>query len=212
MGSEMCIRDSNEGVGDTIIYYDKDGILELRSNAVYTSEEEVMKAPVIRYNKNTDEYQTLGRADIDTDKSRIKANDITSEADGGTRLKGNVEIYDKESDARVFGQEALKLESVTKIFDPGEEQPLLNYRMTSDSLLLRSDSLILSEQYADTDSSFQDLSAVKDVKWKNGTTLGKCGFFKFDQKDSLIVMTDNPILWSDSTPVSYTHLTLPTKA
>ena len=193
---------NNEGIGDTIIYYDKDGILELRSDAVYTSAEEVMRAPVIRYNKNTDEYQTLGRANIDTEQSKIEANDITSEAGGGSRLKGNVEIYDKQSDATVYGQEALKLESITKIFDPGEEQPLLNYRMTSDSLLLRSDSLILSEQYAGTDSSFQDLSAVKNVKWRNGSTLGKCGYFKFDQKDSLIVMTDNPILWSDSTQLT----------
>lgn len=200
--SPRLFDNENEGLGDTIVYYDKEGILELRSNAVYTSEEEVMKAPVIRYNKNTDEYQTLGRANIDTDKSRIKANDITSIADGGTRLKGNVEIYDKESDATVLGQEALKLESVTKIYDPGEEQPLLNYRMTSDSLLLRSDSLILSEQYVDTDSSYQDLRAVKDVKWKNGSTLGKCGYFKFDQKDSLIVMTGDPIIWSDSTQLT----------
>ncbi len=192
----------NEGVGDTIVYYDQDDILELRSNAVYTSEEEVMKAPVIRYNKKTDEYQTLGRANIDTKKSRIKANDITSEADGGTRLKGSVEIYDKESDATVSGQEAIKYESITKIYNPHKGQPLLNYRMSSDSLLLRSDSLLFIEKYADTDSSYQDLSAVNNVKWKNGSTLGKSGYFKFNQKDSLIVMTDNPILWSDSTQLT----------
>ncbi len=194
--------DDNIGIADTIVYYDNEGVLELRSNANYTSPDEVLKAPVIRYDKETDSYNTFGRARIETKNSKIEADDITSEDNGGTRLKGKVEIYDKESEITINSEEAVELDGVTKMYHPGKGQPLLTYELSSDSLLLRSDSLIITEMYADTDSTSQELTAVNKVKWKNGTTLGKSNKFLFYQQDSVIIMTDNPILWSDSTQLS----------
>lgn len=130
--------------GDTIIFYDEEGLIELRSNASYVSKSEDMSAPLIRYNKNTETYSTVGRAKVISGENIIQANEITSEEDEVTRLLGDVSILDIESDISIISDEGIKTAHETKLFSK-VGQPLLTYNMSSSSLKLRADTLFSTE-------------------------------------------------------------------
>ena len=71
---------------------------------------------------------------------------------------------------------------------------------------LTSDSLSVSDSISDvTEMSTQtreELVAINNVILRNGDTYGKSRGFNFNQQDSIITLTGDPILWSDSTQLT----------
>lgn len=195
---------SGTAAGDTIIFFSEEDVIEIRGNATYKSDEELLRAPIIRYNMNTKEYSTLGRAKVVNDQTDIEANDIRSESDGSTRLEGDVVIVDKESGVKIESQSAIKNGDITKMFSSKGERPKLAYELSSDTLLLRADTLITQQEPFTADSSIAHtpFSAKGRVNWKSGSTYSSAGHFIFNQDDSLITLTNSPIIWSGDTQLT----------
>ena len=187
--------------GDTIRYFKNDGYLDIISRAVYRSSTEVLKAPLIRYIEATERYETLGRAIVDTDDNYVEADNIASGDKGSTRLKGNIKLVDKESGITIFGDDGIKSDTEMKVYNSVYGQPMLLYPMSSDTLLLKADSLY-SIEASEEDSIPPSFSAQNTVRWKNGETSGASRDFIFDQQDSIITMTGDPVIWSDKTQLS----------
>lgn len=197
----MITDSSGIATGDTITYYQLDELVEIRGNARYQSDQEVTIAPILRYNLKTESYETLGRSVVTSKKNVIEADTISRLTSQTTFLKGGVSIRDIDNKVRIKSDQALKKEAITKLFSD-IQQPLLNYHLTSDSLLLMADTLISIDIYPDTDSSYQDLKAIRKVALKNGNTYGAAQHMVFNRVDSIIILTEYPVLWSDSTQLS----------
>ena len=188
--------------GDTIIYYDDRGILEIKNRAEYTSEDGQIKAPLIIYDKSKKEYSTVGRAQVDTEENLIDADEISGTESGSTLLRGKVKIRNKESQVVIVSDEALQKENQTKVYSVSNSQPLLSYPLEGDSLFLKADTLINQKVQLDSNQESSMLIAKLGVKLKNKNTYGTSRDFVFDQQDSVITMWGAPILWSDSTQLT----------
>jgi len=159
------------GTGDTIRYFKNEGYLDLISRAVYRSSTEILKAPLIRYIEASESYETLGRAIVDTDDSYVEADSLRSGEEGSIRLNGNIKMIDKESGITIFGDDGIKNDEEMKVYNSVHGQPLLLYPLSSDTLLLKSDTLYNVEQNEE-DSIPASFSAYGKVKWKNNETTG----------------------------------------
>lgn len=193
--------DDGVATSDTIRYFKNDGYLDLISRAVYRSSTEVLKAPLIRYIEASETYETLGRAIVDTDDSYVEADSLRSGEGGSTRLKGNIKLIDKESGITIYGDDGIKSDAEMKVYNSVFGQPMLLYPMNSDTLLLKSDTLYNVEENKE-DSIPPSFSAYGAVKWKNNETTGSSRDFIFNQEDSIITMTGDPVIWSDDTQLS----------
>ncbi len=194
--------DEGIGRGDTIVYFDQGGQLEIRTNASYTTASENLNAPIILYDKDSGKYTTKGRARIVEGENSVEADSISGDEAVGTILIGQVVINDYEKGVKILSESAIKKDDDTKVFGV-LEQPLLTYRMKDDSLLLRADTLHSSTvNSAASDTSVQLLFAHKRVRLRSGSTSGVSDQFEFNQVDSVICLWGNPVLWSDSIQLS----------
>ncbi len=187
--------------GDTIRYFKNDGYLDIISRAVYRSSTQVLKAPLIRYIEAYKSYETLGRAIVDTEESYVEADSLKSGDGGSTLLKGNLKLIDKESGITIYGDDGIKSHTEMKVYNSVFGQPLLLYPLSSDTLLLKADTLYNIEQNEE-DSIPPSFSALGLVQWKNAATIGASRDFEFNQQDSIITMTGDPVIWSDDTQLS----------
>ncbi|MFT4565179.1 MAG: lipopolysaccharide export system protein LptA [Saprospiraceae bacterium] len=189
--------------GDTIIYYSKKRYVDLNGNATYHGTKESIQAPRIRYQLDTEQYATLGRAKVINDQNKIEADEITSDSTNTTYLNGAVSIIDYEEGIELISDRAIKKDSSMKVFSEGsEEQPLMIYNMQDDSLYLKADTLQMLKYYEGTDSMMQTYQAINEVQFMKSEVFGRSNNFSYQKSDSLIIMSNAPVLWSDSIQMS----------
>ncbi len=186
---------------DTIIYYKKEEMVDLIGHAVYKGSDDQVAAPFIRYFLETEEYQTEGRANIESGTTQIKANEISSREDGASILSGVVNIKDVADGTTIRSDHAIMKDSIMKVYSD-HVQAEMDYAMAEDTLFLRADTLKSIESFQDTDSSQQVYHAIDDVSLITGDVSGRSGYFKYNKRDSVIIMTEDPVLWSDSVQLS----------
>jgi len=138
----QIIDNERYAAADSIVFLDQEGLIELRSEAFYRSEEESLNAPLIIYDKVTNTYATKGRSKVKTDSRNIEANEIINESDDMTRLNGDVMIKNEDGSMQIEGQIAEKGSEKTKMFSTTGLQPLLTYYLEHDNLYLKADTLI----------------------------------------------------------------------
>ena len=197
----VITNESGRASGDTIIYFQARELVEIRQDAVYESEEDLIVAPILKYFMETELWETEGRSTVSSENNIIEADTITSVDPATTRLSGLVSITDIEDKVRIRADGAIRRDSITKLF-ASKRQPLLNYQLTADSLMLLADTLISFESNSPEDSIKQDLWAIQKVALKSGNTYGVAQHLRFNQEDSVIILTNQPVLWSDSTQLS----------
>lgn len=186
---------------DTIIYYSKDKYIDLIGHASYQNESESLTAPIIRYGLATQQFESLGRARVVNDQNQIEANQIKEDSSHTTHLHGNVSILDISQGITLLSDHAIKTAQTMKAFSEGD-QPLMIYAMDQDSLYLKGDTLEMVHLHEGTDSMIQYYLASQHVQLLKGNVRGKAQKFVYNKVDSIITMSQSPVLWSDSLQLS----------
>ncbi len=196
------IRDPDgNAVGDTIIYHTKGKYVDLIGNAQFITDKEDISAPRIRYHTDTEQYQSFGRASVAADQQLIEADQMHSDSLGMTFLSGNFTFDDPQEGVAIKADAATKKDSVMTAYII-DRQVHMRYLLNRDSLLLMADTLRQIELETNTDSMSQMLIALEDVQLLQGKIVGRSQVFIYSKIDSVITMTDNPVLWSDSIQLS----------
>jgi len=195
-------EENGSAQGDTIIYYSKERYVDLNGNAEYHGGQESIQAPRIRYHLDTEQYSTIGRSQVVNDQNKIEADEITSDSTNTTFLNGAVSIIDYEEGINLKSDHAIKKENSMKAFSEGENQPLMVYTMKDDSLYIKADTLQMTKNYEDTDSMTQVYKAIKAVQFMKSDVFGRANNFEYKKSDSIIIMSQSPVLWSDSLQMS----------
>jgi len=195
-------EDDGTARGDTIIYYSNERYVDLNGNATYHGSKESIQAPRIRYHLDTEQYATLGRSKVINDQNKIEADEITSDSTNTTYLNGAVSIIDYEEGLNLTSDYAIKKENSMKAFSEDEHQPLMIYSMKDDSLYIKADTLMMTENYEGTDSMSQVYNAITAVQFMKSDVYGRANNFIYQKTDSLIIMSQSPVLWSDSLQMS----------
>jgi len=197
----VALVPDGKATADTIIYYKNEEVVELIGNAKFRGEENSVEAPFIRYDLKTEEYSTEGRANVVSGDNIIKADDISSGPDGGSVLTGHVDIQDLEAGTIIRSDNAIMQDSIMKVYSEGK-QAEMDYIMSEDTLYLKADTLMSIESYPQTDSASQVYYAVDKVSLITKDVSGRSGYFTYSKSDSIIIMTDDPVLWADSVQLS----------
>lgn len=74
--------------------------------------------------------------------------------------------------------------------------------MQEDSLYLKADTLEMLKYFEGTDSMSQIYHAIEDVQFMKSNVFGRANNFIYKKSDSLIIMSNSPVLWSDSLQMS----------
>jgi lipopolysaccharide export system protein LptA len=189
---------------DTIIRDDKNKITTLKGNAVYKSEKQTAQGELLIYNDETESFISVGRSKIvDGAMTIISDNTNYSGQTGKGYAKGNVEFIDTSSNMILHAA-------------------YLDFDNDNDYMLTFGDSTIRVELifYSETDSTYMSADTLEvnrfiiendTIKytraWNNVRIYNKSYQAKADSmmqfhSDSLFVLYNDPILWSDDTQIS----------
>lgn len=186
--------------GDTIVYRSDIDLIEIRSNATYASAERNISSDIIYYNNRTGTYETKGRSVVNSKSSLLKANEIKNLDDGVTLASGNVILKDTTNHSTIIcdGIKSIDSTNISYAYNVSAGQPLLIYELSSaDTLLLLGDTLV--SQKMDSSDLFW---AYHDIKLQKQNITGIADSLSFNSTDSVFVLYNDPILWSDSTQLS----------
>lgn len=186
--------------GDTIVYRSDLDLVEIRGNATYTSIDRHISSDVIYYNNRTGTYETKGRSVVNNKSSLLKANEIKNLDDGVTLASGNVILKDTTNHSTIVcdGIKSIDSTNTSYAYNRSTGQPLLIYELSSmDTLLLLGDTLV--SQRMDSSDLFW---AYHDIKLQKENITGIADSLSFNSSDSVFVLYNDPILWSDSTQLS----------
>ncbi len=190
-------EDGSVAQGDTIIYDGHKEILTLIGDANYLSEDQNVDADEIIYNLQDETYQTKGKSQVSDDGATIEADTILKANDGNTEAFGSVTLRDTSAGSTIICDRVISSEQQNKAFSM-DGQPLLIYELgEGDSLRLLADTLVSIT--IDTGDIF---IAQDDVSLQIGDITGRANSLVYYKSDSIFVLYDNPILWSDSTQLT----------
>ncbi len=185
--------------GDSILYNSNSKMLDLLGNASYVDDAQDISSDVISYDQATGTYTTKGRSKVYQDETFIEAEEIFKEVTGEIIAAGAVLIRDTIARSTILCDRVLRVDStgLSKAFGLFR-QPYVIYELESnDSLILKADTLL-----SFTQDSIDLFSAYHNVSFVKGDVVGRADSITFNSADSIFVLYDNPILWSDSTQLS----------
>lgn len=193
--------DESTAKGDTIIYNAATEELYLKGNASYVSDDNDIAAQEIYYNKRTGVYETKGDAIMSEGDLSIQAEDVSSPEEGVSVATGGVELRDTAVGVTIWTDTltSYSTDSLSLAYaEDGAAQPLMVYEMSQgDSLYLLSDTLAL-RRYASSD----ELNGDNHVQLMTGDVTGLAEQLQYHTADSVITLTERPVLWTDSTQLS----------
>ena len=226
------IKGETKAVADQIFYEGEQGDIILEGNAQYFEGEKEATAVKIVYNENTettfltgDAYYKDGVKEVSSDaivydgisgsvttngKTEINEDDTKLIADGIEyndsldlgHAYGNVIWEDTVKNLRIICDDMFYSDSDNYVKDFGtDKRPLLQSMMMGDTLYLVADTLV-STSITDSIGTKDIFNAYHHVKIFKEGLQAVCDSLSYHVSDSLFVLYDDPILWSDSTQMT----------
>lgn len=190
--------------GDTIIYNELTEDTEIRGNAEYKDAERSMVGQVLKFNAETEAFSSQGRATIVDSTTSITAQNIDFDQESGLgNAKGDVIVVDTASNTTmrsenmIFSQET----NFSKAYNDDGSKAWLYTVLEEDSLFLRADTLLTTE-YVDSTSETNLLQGYYNVRMFKSNLQAKCDSILFNTTDSMLVLFDDPVMWTDSSQFS----------
>jgi lipopolysaccharide export system protein LptA len=189
--------------GDTIVFFQRSGDLHVIGNADYRSSEEHLQAHIIRYNEELETFETEGRSSVWDESMHMLADNISRDTSGLILATGNIIVVDTSSDITILSDfcEIQDSSEIVKAYG-NRMEPLLIYEMNDDTLYLIADTLV-SFRALNQDSAYSDyFNAFFNVRFIKSDMSGMADSLHFNGADSLFILYDHPVLWSDSVQMS----------
>lgn len=198
----------NISSADTIIHNTKLEESTLIGNAIFEGKSQKATGNKIIYSHKSESMKAIGRSTIDDSPMQITADNTEySKKSGKGYASGNVVFVDTTSNIII---------NSTKMFLEKENDYMLAYGDSTARLLmmfidktdttyLSSDTLLSSNIIIKIDSLTNDtikfLKAYNNVKIYNNDYQSNSDSLAYFPEDSLYVLFNNPVLWSDSTQI-----------
>ncbi|MDQ3142352.1 MAG: hypothetical protein M3Q56_08930 [Bacteroidota bacterium] len=192
------IRDSvKEARGDSIYINEKTDWVYIIGNGEYKEGNRILKGDRISFNRKSESLQVMGRTEVKEDSRITVAN--TLNYDGAKDIGiaiGNVISSDTISGFTLH-TDTLIYNKRNKRFHALGPRPYISTPFNSDTLYLAADSLY-TEQIIDKTDSFLVLRAFKNVKIWSKKLQAVCDSLYYHGKDSAFQLFYNPVMWSDT--------------
>ncbi len=192
------VRDDEGGVarGDTIFYDKHESLVTLIGDASYQSKAQNINADIIYYDQENNTYRTEGRSSASDESTDIIADRISKSKEGSTIAEGAVILTDTAAHYQIICDRVELIDSIDRAVAYSLNGPaLLRYELgRDDTLQLLADTLVSYK--LDSVSLFE---AYYDVQIMSDGVSGVCDSLLYNMTDSVILLYQYPILWSDST-------------
>jgi lipopolysaccharide export system protein LptA len=184
---------------DTIRYEENIEVTSLTGNALFIDGEKEVEGPSIRYDKVKDAFSTTGRSMISDPPKLLEADTIDYLSDAGY-ARGNVVWRDTAEQITVWCGRAnyFEADDYLKAFD---ERPLMMSIMEEDTMFMRSDTLVSALDTLSADSA-RIMLAYHRVRMFKRDLQATCDSMVYSSSDSIFILYDDPLLWSDTTQFS----------
>lgn len=202
-GNAKYFEGEKEATAVKIVYNEKDETTRLTGDAFYKDGQKEVASDVINYNGKTESVTTSGKTEIYEDDTKLIAEGIeyNDSLDLGHAF-GNVVWEDTVQNLKIYCDDMYysDTENYVKAFGT-ETRPRLESLMLGDTLFLVADTLV-SLTVTDSLGSKDIFNAYENVKVFKEDLQAVCDSLTYSASDSLFVLYDDPILWSDTTQMT----------
>jgi len=183
---------------DEMIYNEVTKEITLLGNAMFNDGETVAKGEKIVYNENTEEISIEGNTNLDSEESMISSKNLSYDDSLGVAIfTDDVEFFNKEDSVYVFSDRIEVDDKNSSFIANGETRPYMLQFIDSDSMLLSAEQLHISER-VDSLDTINMFKAYHDVRIWGEDFQARSDSLYYDSSDSIFVLFDQPIMWSDS--------------
>lgn len=187
------------GSADTILYNQKTENADLIGTASYFDGEQKVDGETIAFNKATDALKVTGDGFLSSAPYLISAADLDYKKDSMAMADGDVIWIDTSELRTVYADHVRHTDSTkyTHAYNDSLKVIVEDVNDAGDTMYIQGKSVITYEDIVDGDTSkvFSSSGDV-DIILEDASAISDSMIFL--EKDSIITLYDNPIMWSDS--------------
>lgn len=210
-GKAFIKKEDKEARAKKIVYDEELGQLNLYGNATVTGDDIQAEGEELIYSTVTNSVNAVGRSKIQRPEFNLISDQLKySDEEKYGRAKGNVIWEDSTGLKRIFTDSLEYTDQDQYARAIGiERRPLFQWIGDSgDTMYMISDTLITSQSVSEhlVDSTetvavdtFQNFKAFYNVAILKNGLRGRSDSIAFNEKDSLITLFGNPVMWMDTT-------------
>lgn len=192
-------KGTNYGESIQIVYNEETEVSVLTGEAYFVSDGRRVKADVIEHNGVDDSFSTRGKMRLDEEEQSLTANRFYSKPDSEIKVAtGEVMWTDSTENITVLSDSLFIHEENSVEAVSSEKRPLLNKVNDGDTIWL-SALLISAFETEDSLGTANTFEATEDVRLLNDDFQARSNHLKYESRDSTLTLTNNPLLWVDST-------------
>jgi len=196
---DAYVRDSvSEAKAEKISLDEKTNDIILEGDASYAEGDKYIEGELIIYNQETGDVRIGGKGKIELEKGilsgdsldYVKATDL-GKVKGDAIWRDTIDNREIESDVFFYREKDEYFKAITD-----SRRPLVKQLTDKDTLYFSADTLTSARNTAD---STKFMEAVRYVKIFKSDLQAVCDSMFFSDRDSIIFLHGNPIVWSDTT-------------
>jgi lipopolysaccharide export system protein LptA len=195
-------KDKQELRTDTLTYYTITKDAFFHTYTTITDKDGILSAQKGKYNTLTKVPEFEGNAQVENEKYILKGEKMYSDrASDYNWVRDNVELFSKEEELTVFGDEMIYREEYgnSKVYADKEKWALMRKPFgENDTLYVAADTLFTVN---DTINNIRRLHAYYDVKLFSNELQGRCDSLIYDYNDSTITFLKDPVLWNANSQI-----------
>lgn len=202
-GNAKYLEEDKVATAIKIVYNENDETTYLKGNAYYKDSEKEVVSDAITHNGRTGSVSTKGKTQINDTNTRLVAEGIEyiDSLDLGYAF-GNVIWEDTMQHLKIYCDDMYYRDEDNYVKAFGREQrPRLESLMMDDTLFLVADTLV-STTLTDSLGSTDVFNAYDNVKIFKDDLQAVCDSLSYNVTDSIFILFNDPILWSDTTQMT----------
>lgn len=201
-GNAKYFEKDKEATAIKIVYNEQDETTFLKGDAYYKDENKEVSSDAITYDGNSESVSTEGVTEIVDQGTKLIADGISSDSLGIGHAFGNVVWEDTIQKLKIICDDMYFRDSddYVKAFGT-DKRPMLESVMGTDTLFLVADTLT-SIKLKDSLAERDIFNAYHNVKIFRQDLQAVCDSMSYNVTDSLFLLYDDPILWSDTTQIT----------
>ena len=199
-GNAKFKNHTSYGESIQIVHNEKTKTSVLTGDAIFITDERTVKADVIEHNGVDDSFSTRGQMRLVQEESVLIAEKFYSEPESTVKIaSGDVVWQDTVENIQVLSDSLFLDEDSNSVTAKNEKfKPLLRNVSGSDTIWM-SAMEVDAKEVVDSTGLQKIFNATSDVKVLSNSFQAKSDFLAYNTTDSLLSLTENPIMWVDST-------------
>lgn len=202
-GNPKYFEGEKEATAIKIVYNEVNETTHLIGDAYYKDGDKVVVSDAIMYDGISGGVTTNGKTKIDDGDTKLIAEGLKSiDSLDLVHAFGNVVWEDTVQHLKIYCDDMYyrDTDNYVKAFGK-DKRPRLESVMADDTLFLVADTLV-STTYIDSLGSKDMFDAYQNVKIFKNDLQAVCDSLSYNVSDSLFILFDDPILWSDTTQMT----------